>query len=251
VKDPIVPRPAEPPALRVATYNVHGCRGIDGRLAPERIGRVVTEIDADAIGLQEVFSGGHLGSLSDQLAVLAETTGLTAVAAPVTRPTSTGYGNALLTRWTVGEVAHCDLTIERREPRGAVEAVLSRDGTAWAVVVTHLGLGRRERLRQIRQLLAWLADRPSLPRVILGDLNEWNRWSAAWQLLARAFHGTPPLWTFPTRRPVFPLDRVLVGAPARLEAAALHRTAISRVASDHLPLVATVRMESRDGARPV
>jgi endonuclease/exonuclease/phosphatase family metal-dependent hydrolase len=151
----------------------------------------------------------------------------------------------------VCEVAHCDLSIDRREPRAALEAVLHRDGTALAVVVTHLGLGRRERLWQIRRLLVWLTHRPSLPRVVVGDLNEWNRWSAAWQLLARAFHGTPPLRTFPTRRPVFPLDRVLVGAPARLEATALHRTPISRVASDHLPVVATVRVGRTGGTDPV
>jgi endonuclease/exonuclease/phosphatase family metal-dependent hydrolase len=242
VTDPIVPRRTGAPALRVATYNVHGCRGIDGVLAPERVARVVTELDADAIGLQEVFSGGHLGSASDQLALLAEATGLTAVAAPVTRPTSTGYGNALLTRWTVCEVAHCDLSIERREPRAAVEAVLHWNGTPLAVVVTHLGLGRRERVWQIRRLLGWLTNRPALPRVVAGDLNEWNRWSTAWQLLARAFQGTPPLQTFPARRPVFPLDRVLVGPPASLESTALHRTPISRGASDHLPLVATIRV---------
>lgn len=229
-------------ALRVATYNVHGCLGVDGVLAPRRVARVVADLDADVIGLQEVFSGGRVHAASNQLAVLAEATRLTAVAAPASPTATTGYGNALLTRWPVADVAYCDLSVGGREPRGAVEAVLCRGAERIAVVVTHLGLGRGERVRQIRRLLDWLAGRPPLPRIVAGDLNEWNRWSAAWRLLTRSFECTAPVRTFPARRPVFPLDRVLVSAPARLEAATLHRSPLARVASDHLPLVATVRV---------
>lgn len=230
------------PALRVATYNVHGCLGVDGVLAPRRIARVVADLDAEVVGLQEIFSGGRTHTASNQLAVLAEATGLTAVAAPANPNAPAGFGNAVLTSWSVDDVAHCDLSVDGREPRGAVEAVLRRGGERVAVVVTHLGLGRGERVRQLRRLLDWLEERPSLPRVVAGDLNEWNRWSAAWRLLARSFECTAPLRTFPTRRPVFPLDRVLVSAPAHLEATTLHRGPVARVASDHLPLVATVRL---------
>lgn len=229
-------------ALRVATYNVHGCRGGDGRPAPERIARVVGELEADIVGLQEIFSGGRVHAASNQLAILAEATGLLAVAAPASPGTTTGYGNGLLTRWPVVDVAVCDLSVERREPRGAAEAVLRREGEKIAVVVTHLGLGRGERLHQIRRLLAWLDERPALPRVVAGDLNEWNRWSRAWRLLAQAFDGTEPIRTFPAQRPLFPLDRILAAPPARVEATTLHASPLARVASDHLPLVATIRL---------
>jgi endonuclease/exonuclease/phosphatase family metal-dependent hydrolase len=232
------------PTLRVATYNVHGCRGGDGLLAPERIARVVRELEADVVGLQEIFSGGRVHAASNQLAMLAEATGLLAVAAPASPDTTTGYGNGLLTRWPVVDVAVCDLSVERREPRGAVDAVLRRGGEEIAVVVTHLGLGRSERLRQIRRLLAWLEERPASPRVVAGDLNEWNRWSRAWRFLAQAFDGTEPMRTFPAQRPLFPLDRVLAAPPARVEATTLHVSPLARIASDHLPLVATIRLPS-------
>lgn len=226
--------------MRVLTYNVHGCRGIDGVVAPRRIAAVLRAVDADVVALQEVFSGGRAHGASNQLAMLAEATGLTPVAGPADPASSTGYGNGLLVRHPVMEVAICDLTVTGREPRAAVEAVLRRDGVPAAVVVTHLGLGRRERLTQLGRLLEWIARRPSLPRIVAGDLNEWNRWSGTWRTIERHFDTTAPVRTFPTRRPLFPLDRVLVSRPGRVLTTALHRDLPARVASDHLPVVATV-----------
>ena len=45
--------------LRVATYNIHRCRGLDGRTNPARIAEVIRAIDADVIALQEVIGAGQ------------------------------------------------------------------------------------------------------------------------------------------------------------------------------------------------
>ena len=49
------------PRFRVATYNTHKCRGMDGRIRPARVAEVLAELDADVIALQEVvsLSGGR------------------------------------------------------------------------------------------------------------------------------------------------------------------------------------------------
>ena len=41
-------------SLRVATYNVHGCRGMDRRRSEERIAEVIASLEVDVIGLQEL-----------------------------------------------------------------------------------------------------------------------------------------------------------------------------------------------------
>ena len=53
--------PATRPTLRIATYNVHRCRGIDGRTRPERTAAVLRAIDADVVALQEVVGAGPNG----------------------------------------------------------------------------------------------------------------------------------------------------------------------------------------------
>src|SRR5438445_13875 len=46
--------------LRVATYNIHKCCGLDRRVLPARIADVLLELDADVIALQEGLSGPRI-----------------------------------------------------------------------------------------------------------------------------------------------------------------------------------------------
>src|SRR5581483_10937782 len=135
-----------------ASYNIHRCIGLDGRHDPERVACVIDELDTDIIGLQEVES--RLGGTPDthQLNFLAEETGFIAVAgSTILRPDS-HYGNALLTRHNVREVRSHDLSVPGREPRGILDVDLDVHGHPLRVLVTHLGLGARERRRQTNML---------------------------------------------------------------------------------------------------
>ena len=137
--------------LRIATYNLHGAVGIDGRFAPERIGEVLAEIDADIFALQEVPLGGSRSH--DVLDVLRRMTNLHAVEGPTLDTPERRYGNAVLTRYPVRAVRTLDLSFRSREPRGALDADIECGGELWRVVATHLGLASSERRAQVEQVL--------------------------------------------------------------------------------------------------
>jgi len=225
--------------LRIATYNLHGAVGIDGRFAPERIGEVLAEIDADIFALQEVPLGGT-GS-PDVLAVLQRMTGLDAVAGPTLDTPARRYGNAVLTRYPVRAVRTLDLSFKSREPRGALDADIDCNGDLWRVVATHLGLASSERRAQVEQVLQCF-DTPALPVILLGDLNEWFVYGRTLRRLVTHFHRATALRTFPTHYPLFALDRIWVHPGERLVRVDVHRTPLSRVASDHYPLIAHIRL---------
>jgi len=234
---------------RVVTWNVHSCVGADGRHDPVRVADVLAGLGADVIGLQEVDWRQPPVDGRSQLEAIAERLDMTAVAGANLRDHRGEFGNALLTRFEVANVRRVPLAEPGREPRGAIDARL-RDGAATLrVLVTHLGLLRRERLRQVDRLRRAVgephgADEMLAPTVLLGDLNEWRpRRLAPTLLVPVPFPVVATGPTYPSRFPLFALDRVLVRpAPAAL-AAAVQRTPDARAASDHLPLVAELRWD--------
>ncbi len=237
--------------LTVATYNIHGCVGTDGRHDPDRTAEVIRGLAADVVALQEVDSRPRVGSTSFELARLAAATGLTAVAGPNIREARGEYGNALLVSRPVLAVRRHDLSITRCEPRGALDVEVDVEGEAVRVITTHLGLRASERRPQIARLLEIVEEAwggAGRPLVLLGDFNEWFPASRTLRML-RARLGRPaaPL-TFPSRRPLLALDRVWAvpdGAVRRVEVLA---TPLARVASDHLPVRA--RLVWSPGASP-
>lgn len=230
--------------LVIASYNIHRCIGTDGRHDPERVAEVICEIGADVVGLQEVSSRRH-GTGIDQLELLARVTGYTAVEGPARRHEHGTYGNALLSRTTVRRSRLVDLTHARREPRGVIDAEIEVDGEAARFLVAHLGLSRRERHRQVRRILELVdGDRDRLVAVI-GDFNEWIPLGRSVRRLDRRFGASPRRRTFPSRRPVFALDRIWVQPRTALQSVAIHASAAARRASDHLPLVAAVDLDRR------
>lgn len=229
------------PRVRLATYNIHGCLGGDGRFDPVRVARVVNELDADAVALQEV--GSQHGGL-DMLEFLAARTGMRGVAGPTLLREDGTYGNALLVRGRVLEVQRIDLSIPEREPRGALDAALECRGARLRVLATHLGLRPAERRYQIRRLLARLDDQATVPTVLLGDLNEWFLWGRPLRWLRAVFRETPAPATFPARFPVFALDRLWVRPRPLLGRLQVHASPAARIASDHLPLLGVIEMRA-------
>ena len=61
--------------MRIVTYNVHKCRGLDRRVRPARIVSVLRDLDADIIALQEVLSVGGAAREMDQARFIAEELG--------------------------------------------------------------------------------------------------------------------------------------------------------------------------------
>ncbi|HKQ30357.1 MAG TPA: endonuclease/exonuclease/phosphatase family protein [Burkholderiales bacterium] len=224
--------------LTVATYNIHRCVGRDRRFDPKRILTVLHELDADVIALQEL-----LWDPQDALHLLdhfaAELT-YRAIPGPTLQRRDGHYGNAILTRLPIHSVNDIDLSVRRCEARGAIDAVLGRPGESIRVIATHLGLWPAERRKQMRRLLALLAGTAINPTVLMGDLNEWFLWGRPLRWLHAYFGYTRAPATYPTRFPLFALDRIWI-KPALTSIPMAVVTPLTRAASDHFPLRAVVR----------
>jgi endonuclease/exonuclease/phosphatase family metal-dependent hydrolase len=223
----------------VASYNIHGCVGCDGRLDPRRIAEVIRGVDADVIGLQEVGSHAVGGEVVDQLEYLARSLGHTPVAGPTLMRDTGTYGNALLTRLPILSCRRIDLSVGRGEPRGAIDVDLDGPGQRLRIIATHLGLGWRERRKQWSLIAESIQDDAG-PVLVLGDLNQWwppgrcPRWPGAGFAAARCPR------TYPSRLPLLSLDRILA-RPAEVicEIEAVHNPRAA-CASDHLPVRAVL-----------
>ena len=222
------------------SYNIHQCLGRDGRRDPGRISRVIRELDAQVIGLQEVNSKSGGRREEAQMDYLAQATGLRAVPGPTVRRGDSQYGNVLLTRYPVAEIRLVDLSVPGREPRGAIDARLDIQGRAVRVIVTHLGLTASERRNQVECLKHILREEKDQPLILLGDTNEWFPLSRAMRTVHRCLGKTPAKPTFPAWFPLLPLDRIWVRPKGALEAVRVYKSPLAKVASDHLPLEVSV-----------
>jgi endonuclease/exonuclease/phosphatase family metal-dependent hydrolase len=238
-------QPASYEPLRIASYNIHRCVGTDRRRDVKRVADVIRELGCDTIGLQEVDSRPGPRSDSRQLEFLAEATGMQAVPGATIIRHDRDYGNALLTSRKILDVRRHDLSFKRLEPRGALEVDLDVAGTCMRVFVMHLGLLPSERRFQMRIVLKLLREMPmDQPVVVLGDINEWLPISRPLRWL-HGLLGTPPRQrSFPVWAPLFALDRVWVRPRGSLLDFRVHRSALSRKASDHFPVRAVVAPEA-------
>jgi endonuclease/exonuclease/phosphatase family metal-dependent hydrolase len=220
-----------PDCLRIASYNLHGCVGRDGQRDAERIADVIAETNCDTVGLQEVFG----------LDTLRRRLNLTAVAGPHHMWHDRHVGNALLTRRRVLAVRNHDYSWPGHEPRTALDVDLEVNGETVRVIVTHLGLKPAERRFQVRRLLSLLKDTPLYERVVvLGDINEWLPLGRPLRWLNALLGRSPAERSFPSRWPLFALDRVWVRPRHALLAFGAHRSPLAVQASDHLPVKAII-----------
>lgn len=234
-----------PPRFRVASYNVHGCVGRDGIFAPERIARVIAELEADVIALQEVVAPSSANGVpGGALHLLTRSFVGYSVWAPAYHGARHDFGNLLLSRWPIVTSAIVDLAIRQREPRNAIDARLAAPFGPLQVIATHLGLRAGERRRQIDTLhqLVKESDGP-WPTLLAGDLNAWFPYSDILRLMGRQMPLRPSVVTFPTPRPFLALDRIMLRAPGSHMTVLRHHTEAARIASDHFPVVADIDLE--------
>ena len=223
--------------LTIVSYNVHECVGTDGQRDPERIARVICELKADIVGLQEVDFSPFNGTKSYQLNYLAAATGLHAVAGPTIRRADVEFGNALLTRPEINAIQLHDVSFPGRQPRGVIEAVIACEDKIVRVLVTHLGLHARERKHQVQSLLKILNQNQGIDcTILLGDINEWRPQGFAVRMFNAKLGRGISARTFPSFYPVFALDRVWVSPRAALVEKTIPHHRLARVASDHLPI---------------
>jgi len=240
-------------SLRVVTYNVHKCAGLDRRVRPARVAAVLREIDADLIALQEVVSVESDSSReAHQARFIAEELGCEFRVGENRKHKGGAYGNVVLTRLPVLGCHNYDITWRGREPRGALRVDVRVGAQVLHLFNVHLGTAFVERRHQGRRLVSESILRdPELagPRLVVGDFNEWTRGLAS-RLLAAELRSADVRRHLRTRRtypgvlPFLHLDHVYHDAALSLERLTLHRSRLALVASDHLPLVADFRLDT-------
>lgn len=232
--------------LVVASYNIHRGVGLDRKRDLDRIAQVIAEMRPDVVGLQEVVRENGVPH-ADQALYLSAALDMQVVMGETRRFGNGTYGNAVLTRLPVLGSVRCDLSCDGREPRGCLRVDLDLDHTAVHVFNCHFGLAFRERRAQLALLAGFLqaADCEG-PRLLVGDFNEWHRGPVTRGLRhefsspMRRMRRTHPAWF-----PLFRLDRIYWDVELQGEEFHVHRSRLARVASDHLPVVARLRVRPR------
>ena len=133
--------------LRVATYNVHGCMGMDRQRSEARIADVIAEMSVDIVALQELDFGRRRSAGEDQTKVIAKQLGWYSHFHPAMRRDDEQYGNAILSRYELNVCRAIELPGRPpffcRENRAVIEVEIETDLGNLRVINTHLGLGRR------------------------------------------------------------------------------------------------------------
>lgn len=235
--------------LRLVTYNVHRCVGWDGRLSLSRISRAIAEQKPDIVALQELDVNRPRTAFADQAARIADALEMQRFFFPAFALKDEHFGNAVLSRLPM-TLVRADLlptwpNRPGRERRAAVWVDIQWEGHLVHVINTHLGLRGYERVLQAEALLGeeWLGSPLcSGPRILCGDLNAVPG-TRAYRRLRRSlidpfpWNGWPP-GTFPSSYPVLRIDHVLFSAAWVVHRIKVARTRLTRIASDHLPLLA-------------
>jgi endonuclease/exonuclease/phosphatase family metal-dependent hydrolase len=231
-------------SARVATYNLHYSIDEHGRLDPAQTAEVLSDGGAEIILLQEVVRGWPIGGGLDAASWMSRHLGMEFVYG---QAAENRFGNAvmadrpILTTWSD--------TMDRGEgpmTRGYVGASVGFGTTTldvWSTHLQHRDDTTATRHAQARQILdAWDdAERT----IIGGDLNaapgepDLDPWLESGLVSAQEATPGEPRPTAPARDPVREIDWILGSPDLRFVAAEV----VDTMASDHLPVFATVRWE--------
>lgn len=228
--------------LTFASYNIHKAVGLDRKRDPERILSVLHEIDADIIALQEADRRIGARATCIPRAEIDDTPWRLVEVAK--RPRSIGWhGNALLVRRGYEVHSGEPLEMPTIEPRGAACGEITVEGQRIRIIGTHLDLSGLRRRAQLRSLLDFVGGcEEDCPTVIMGDFNQWGRQTGAMRVFAGPWQVVTPGKSYPSRQPVATLDRIVASQHWSCVDAKVHHTGLSSVASDHLPVVATLEL---------
>jgi len=244
------PASAERRRLKILSYNVHSCIGTDRRLDPARIAEVIAAEEPDIIGLQELDVGRSRTGGIDQAHTIASLVEMGFHFHPALKVAEEKYGDAILTALPARMVKGGELP-STGEQRGAVWVEVEVGGRTVQIFNTHLGLLGGDRMRQVGTLLgaSWLnhPDCQGQPKILIGDFNA-PHFTATYRALARRMTdavvavNNKPKATFPSRFPLLRIDHVFVSEQVTPIEARVVSTPLTRLASDHLPLLVTLEV---------
>ena len=236
--------------MRLLSWNIH--KGIGGRDRRYSLDRIIACIEAenpDIICLQEVDRIVRRSQFDDQPRLLAGSFRFHSVFQPNVPVGNGAYGNLVLSRWPVASRHRITLRQDARKPRGAQLLLIDSPEGMLHLVHTHLGLAESERRWQMDRLLGHMLFRSAdpLPTLIVGDLNDWRNTLSEGSPAANGFSQvTSPVSrfrSFPSWLAVGSLDKAFVRGGILVRQARVVRTSLSKVASDHLPVVVDFHLD--------
>ncbi|GIP31567.1 endonuclease/exonuclease/phosphatase family protein [Paenibacillus sp. J2TS4] len=242
--------------IKVLTFNIHHGRGTDGKVNLERIAQVIEACNADVIALNEVDKhfAGRSGYI-DQVSWLSERLGMNRVfGSGITRKPSRRtnfiprqYGNAVLSRFPITEHRNYVFAVSpiNLEDRALLEVGLLIEGQPLNLYVTHLSLTPYIQMKQVSFIFNQLAN-VEQPLILLGDFNtrpQSKVWRSLTARLTDVCHTacTTPCLTFPSFRPKVQLDYIFISDHLHVTSAEVVH--LMPVASDHLPVQATIKFK--------
>ena len=235
---------------RIVTYNVHRCVGNDRRLDVARVAEALAALEPDVVALQELDVGRVRTGRVDQAHEIARRLDMACHFHAALTVEEERYGDAILSCFPERLVQVGPLPgygpIPQLEPRGALWVEVEIDGVPVQVINTHLGLVPREQQIQATWLAGptWLEHpRCQGPRILLGDFNAtatsvvYRTLTAKLRAARRLVRTREPTSTFPSQLPVLPIDHLFVSPEVQVRKVFAPFEPLTRVASDHLPLV--------------
>ena len=241
--------------IRVMTYNVHSCIGVDGQLSPNRIARLIAQYEPDIIALQELDVRRRRTDEIDQAHTIAKALEMNFHFHPSFTVEEEQYGNAILSRFPAKIIKTGTFPLvpgmPKLEPRGVIWSEISRNNHKMQIIDTHLGLKNVERRIQIDSLLGteWL-DHPEckVPIIVCGDFNTSPN-SNLYKKFTERFHDVQvaasnhrPGKTWFSHYPVSRIDHIFISPGISVNRVSIPSNALSRKASDHLPLIVDLEL---------
>lgn len=233
--------------LRIVTYNIHKCRGMDTRVRPDRIAAVLKSLDADAIALQEVVRGSGVAEGADQAGYLADKLNMDLAFGENRKIKNAPYGNAILSKHPIEDAMNYEITASWREKRGCLRAdIKMKNGRLLRLFNAHMSTGFLERRKQANMMVSkQMLGNPEFEdsRILVGDFNEWTQ-GLTTKLLSTHMQAVDvrkylkKRRTYPGVLPLLHLDHIYFDPFVELKHFHVVNTKEARIASDHLPMVA-------------
>lgn len=237
--------------MRLLSWNIHkGIGGQDRRYSLHRIIDTIESENPDIICLQEVDRHVHRSHFDDQPRLLASYFRCQSMFQSNVQVGNGAYGNLVLSRWPIVSRHRVSLRKGSRKPRGAQLLLIASPEGGVHLIHTHLGLMEKERQWQIERLTghALFPSLDTLPTLVVGDFNDWR--DSLWkqhlsdQGFTQVTHPIRHFKSFPSWLAVGSLDKAFARGPLHIHHARMVKTSLSKVASDHLPLVIDFHVNS-------
>lgn len=247
--------------LSFVTYNIHKGIGNDRLYRLQRIIDICRDLDADFIALQEVAHQTPRSKYEDMAKRLSDELGMFYKLGLNVKLKRGGYGNTTFSKYPITDASNMDITWAKKKKRGCLITLVQLPNqhknpkSELAILNMHLGLAGLERKKQIAKILnsQFLRRHKDLPIVLLGDSND-RKDKLGGLMNDAGFTDTcnkPRMQTFPAFTPVWRLDKIYINHGLVLQEHSVIKNKQTRMASDHLPVLARVRIETDSITGPV